>query len=182
MLKTSIYILLKTIKEINLKIKTNQKPNWRPVRRHRHKFNLPNDLPNRVDWRLKNAVTPIKEQGDCSASYVFAAIASLEGCWADVHKELKVLSEQNVIDCLRAESVCKEGTFDDVYDYISRHNGLNTNDTYPYTGQVGICKHDFNHIGATIRSWVDDQVGCEEEMKNAVAHWGPVAAGIDSSS
>lgn len=151
------------------------------MRKHRHKYMGLRDLPASVDWRLKNAVSPVKDAGECSASHVFAAIASLEGCWAISNQKLTILSEQNVIDCLKVQSVCKGGSLDDVYDYIYRNKGLNTNASYPYTGKVGTCSFDSNQIGAKIRGWVDNQVGCEEEMQTAVAYWGPLAAGLDSS-
>ena len=31
-----------------------------------------------VDWRLTNSVTPVKNEGACSASWSFSSIASIE--------------------------------------------------------------------------------------------------------
>lgn len=82
-----------------------------------------NDDPTYVDWRTRNAVTPVKDQvgghlqggletvcksyvpfccnvqGQCGASYAFSAIASIEGAHALAHEQLRNLSEQNIIDC-----------------------------------------------------------------------------------
>ena len=55
--------------------------------------------PESLDWRTKGAVTGVKNQGDCGASYAFSAVGSLEGAVALAHGKLTSLSEQNVVDC-----------------------------------------------------------------------------------
>ena len=61
--------------------------------------------PESVDWRTKGAVTSVKSQGDCGASYAFSAIGALEGAAALAHGKLTSLSEQNVIDCSGMDGV-----------------------------------------------------------------------------
>ena len=36
------------------------------------------EIPESVDWRLTNNVTPVKNEGTCSASWSFSSIASIE--------------------------------------------------------------------------------------------------------
>lgn len=55
--------------------------------------------PESVDWRTKGAVTSVKNQGQCGASYAFSAMGALEGAQALATGNLKALSEQNIIDC-----------------------------------------------------------------------------------
>jgi C1A family cysteine protease len=55
--------------------------------------------PESVDWRTKGAVTSVKSQGQCGASYAFSAMGALEGAQALANGNLKALSEQNIIDC-----------------------------------------------------------------------------------
>jgi cathepsin L len=55
--------------------------------------------PESLDWRTKGAVTGVKNQGDCGASYAFSAIGALEGAVALARGKLTTLSEQNIIDC-----------------------------------------------------------------------------------
>ena len=66
--------------------------------------------PESVDWRTKGAVTSVKNQGQCGASYAFSAMGALEGAQALATGKLRALSEQNIIDCsskkpMREESV-----------------------------------------------------------------------------
>ncbi|CAN6176068.1 unnamed protein product [Urochloa humidicola] len=37
------------------------------------------EVPQSVDWRGKGAVTPVKDQKDCSTCWAFAAVATIEG-------------------------------------------------------------------------------------------------------
>jgi len=47
-----------------------------------------------TDWRTKNAVNPVKNQGSCKSDWAFGAIAAAEGAHAIANGKLVSLSEQ----------------------------------------------------------------------------------------
>ena len=52
------------------------------------------DLPKSIDWRKKNAVTRVKDQGDCGSCWTFSATGAMEGAHAIKSGELIEFSEQ----------------------------------------------------------------------------------------
>lgn len=52
-----------------------------------------NDLPTEVDWRDKNAVNPIKDQGNCGSCWAFSGVAAIEGAHAIKTGELVSMSD-----------------------------------------------------------------------------------------
>jgi hypothetical protein len=91
-----------------------------------------------VDWRTKGAVTPIKNQGQCDASWAFSAAGVVEGNYAITHGELPNLSAQQLIDCSGART-CEYDDTDAALKY-ALISGLTTTASYPYTARVGSCK------------------------------------------
>ena len=65
------------------------------------KVTLKKKLPESLDWRDQNVVTPVKNQGECGSCWTFASTETLESHWAIAHGShmLKELSEQFVLDC-----------------------------------------------------------------------------------
>lgn len=58
----------------------------------------PIQLPAPIDWRAKKAVTSVKDQKQCGACWIFAAITTLEGAWAIKTGNLLELSQQQLVD------------------------------------------------------------------------------------
>ncbi|KAI9200702.1 hypothetical protein LWI28_011868 [Acer negundo] len=57
------------------------------------------DLPETYDWREYDAVTEVKDQGECGCCWAFAAIATLETAHFMSKSNLVELSEQQLVDC-----------------------------------------------------------------------------------
>ncbi|KYR01383.1 cysteine proteinase [Tieghemostelium lacteum] len=135
-----------------------------------------------VDWRLKDAVTPIKNQGECGGCWSFSVSGAVEGVHAIGDGNLVVLSEQQLIDCSDSfgNQGCDGGLMTLGFEYIISAGGLDTEASYPYTGVQGKCKFNPANIGASISGYVNVTSGSEDALASAV-QLNPVSVAIDAS-
>jgi len=143
-----------------------------------------NDLPSEVDWRTKGFVTPVKNQKQCGSCWAFSTTGSLEAAHFNKTGKLVSLSEQNLVDCSMKEGNhgCMGGLMDQAFRYIKENNGIDTEESYPYTAKTGKkCLFKNSTVGATLSSWVDIKKGSEDDLAAAVAQVGPISVGIDAA-
>lgn len=95
-------------------------------------------VPDNLDWRTKNIVTPVKDQGQCGSCWAFAATEVLESAYALKTGDLPVLSPQELVDCESTSVGCSGGYPDHALQYIVEH-GLELEKDYPYTARDGTC-------------------------------------------
>merc|ERR1719348_1577847 len=141
------------------------------------------DLPEEMDWRQNGTVTGVKNQEHCGSCWAFSATGSLEGATFNKTKKLVPLSEQNLVDCSMKEGNhgCFGGLMDFAFKYIKDNNGIDTEESYPYTAKTGKeCLFKASTIGATLSSWTDIKKGSEADLAAAVAVVGPISVGIDA--
>ncbi|VVC42885.1 Hypothetical protein CINCED_3A002884 [Cinara cedri] len=141
--------------------------------------------PSSVDWRNEGYVTPVKDQGvDCGSCWAFSATGALEGQHFRKTGKLVSLSEQNLVDCSHwfGNSGCTDGYMNNAFRYIKYNRGIDTENSYPYTGKEGKCKYSAKNRGATDRGFVKIKNGDENALKEAVANVGPISVAIDSSA
>uniref|UniRef100_A0A224XFN1 Putative cathepsin l-like proteinase n=1 Tax=Panstrongylus lignarius TaxID=156445 RepID=A0A224XFN1_9HEMI len=140
-------------------------------------------LPTSVDWRVKGAVTPVKDQGHCLSCWSFSATGSLEGQIYLKNGKLISLSEQNLIDCTKSygNDGCKGGFVDASFRYIKDNKGIDTEGSYPYEAHDYTCRFERSTIGGTNKGHMNIKLGNEEDLQNAVANVGPISVTIDAS-
>ncbi|KAI3855047.1 hypothetical protein MKX03_018441 [Papaver bracteatum] len=93
-------------------------------------------VPSTMDWRKKEAVTPVKDQGQCGCCWAFSAVAAMEGITQLVTGKLTSLSEQELVDCdtKSEDQGCESGLMDDAFEFIQENGGLTAEANYPYNG------------------------------------------------
>ncbi|GFY48223.1 cathepsin L [Trichonephila inaurata madagascariensis] len=140
------------------------------------------DLPDKVDWREKGLVTPIKDQGMCGSCWAFSSTGSLEGQHKKKTGNLVSLSEQNLVDCVKENDGCNGGWMDSAFEQIKKENGIDTETSYPYVGIQDSCFFNEFTVGANCTGYVDIPEGDEEVLKQAVAKVGPISVAINADS
>lgn len=135
-----------------------------------------------VDWRAQGAVTAVKNQGQCGSCWAFSTTGSTEGDVKIEDGTLTSLSEQQLVDCARAEgnNGCKGGLMDYGFEYIIKNHGEDSEDDYPYNAEDGSCNTaKASRVVATITGYNDVQSNSNVQMHAAVAQQ-PVSIAIEA--
>ena len=101
-----------------------------------------------VDWVGYGAVSPVKNQGTCQATYAFSAIGGIEGISYIYFKAQTEYSVQQLIDCSQAygNSGCNSGTMTSSFEFIKAKGtywhilGITTEGAYPFVAKLGTCR------------------------------------------
>jgi len=150
-------------------------------------------LPSRVDWRDKEVITAVKDQGQCGSCWAFGTAETVESHFAITHGALMDLSEQQILDCTPNPNQCGGtggcggGTAELAYAQIMKMGGLSSEWTYPYQSYFGtnyMC--EFNASAtipvAILSGFVVLPSNQYEPVLHAVANNGPLAISVDASS
>ncbi|CAI8032364.1 Cathepsin L [Geodia barretti] len=141
-------------------------------------------LPEALDWRSRGAVSAVKDQGSCGASYAFSTTGSIEGAVALGYGRLVSLSEQNIIDCSvpLGNNGCNGGNMYNSFMYIIDNGGIDTSYAYPYQGSQTGCSFDRYAVGADITGIISIREGSEYHLQTALASAGPISIAVDAST
>ena len=137
-------------------------------------------LPSSVDWRDHNAVTPVKDQGQCGSCWSFSATGAMEGAWAIQTNNLVSLSEQQLLDCSKSygDFGCNGGEMDSAFRYAIDYDMCSEAED-PYQAKVDTC------VGCdavvTFSGCVDVTSNNQLHLKEAVAQ-GPVSVAIEADT
>ncbi|XP_050405058.1 cathepsin L [Patella vulgata] len=104
-------------------------------------------LPDSYDWRDKNMVTSVKDQGSVGTCWAFSTVGNIESQWALQGKSLSNFSVEQVVDCDGTEDVKLNkadcGVFGGwpflAYEYVKRQGGLESWNDYAYCSGTGKC-------------------------------------------
>jgi cathepsin L len=138
--------------------------------------------PVSLDWRQKNAVTSVKDQGQCGSCWTFSSTGASEGAWAISSGKLIDLSEQQLVDCATGVSYgshgCNGGQMEGADKYLIA-NGQCSLASYPYTATDDKCKtcSPVAHFSSCSDVKPNDQVS----LLNAVS-LGPVSVAIEADT
>jgi len=113
-----------------------------------------------LDWRTMNAVTQVKDQGQCGSCWAFSAVQTVESAYLMANKGTNaatfLLSEQEVVSCDKSDGGCNGGDLPSAFDYIESAGGLSTEAKYPYVsgdGDSGTCEAFTTMGGTTPKSY-----------------------------
>merc|ERR1711990_415461 len=139
------------------------------------------NLDDSVDWTTKNAVTPVKNQGQCGSCWAFSTTGSVEGINAITTGKLESFSEQELVSCAGSfgNQGCNGGLMDDGFKYIkAKGDVLESN--YKYTGKTGKCtKNKIKNSAVKISGYKDVKAKSESQLMAAVQKQ-PVSVAIEA--
>ncbi|XP_022191794.1 cathepsin O [Nilaparvata lugens] len=140
-------------------------------------------LPDKVDWRTKGVVTPVRNQKLCGACWAFCTIETMESMLAIKNGTLLSLSVQEVIDCAGyGNQGCNGGDICSLAQWLKDNKIKVTKEKiYPLTLQDGTCKIQKAVSGVQVSDYsCSSLVRNEDEMRRLLAFHGPLAVAVNA--
>ncbi|XP_003387854.1 PREDICTED: digestive cysteine proteinase 1-like [Amphimedon queenslandica] len=142
-----------------------------------------NDIPDYVNWWLKGAVTPVKDQAICGSCWSFGTTGTLEGSLFIKTGNLVALSEQAFVDCSwgQGNNGCDGGESERAFEWLLLGRCLPTEATYPYMMQDSTCKDKTATCGVRISKYYNVMSTNVTDLKVKIFERGPISIAIDAS-
>jgi C1A family cysteine protease len=142
--------------------------------------------PSAIDWRVRGAVTGIKNQGQCGSCWSFSTTGNIEGQWFLSGHPLTSLSEQELVSCDSSDSGCGGGLPSNAFTWLIDTQGgrIVTEASYPYTagnGYAAPCSGVGSQYGAQIAGF-NYVTQSEAGIIAYTAQYGPVSIGVDAET
>ncbi|KAM9311852.1 uncharacterized protein PAF06_009718 [Gastrophryne carolinensis] len=140
-------------------------------------YGLLTNVPDHVDWRDSDCMTPAKNQGSfCGSCWAFATVGVLESRLCIKGQELLNLSEQHLVDCDTEDYGCCGGLPVLALIYVEEY-GIMKTEEYQYAGKKLSCSYDSDKaiILNTTKVYL---LRDEHNMASSVAHEGPITVGF----
>ncbi|KPM08509.1 cathepsin O-like protein [Sarcoptes scabiei] len=172
------FLLIIKIFMANLVLKNNRKSSTnKRFKKRRHIISgteLENaNIPPKFDWRDKNKVNPVRNQGKCGACWAFSIAATVESMVAIKTEKLYSFSAQQLIDCVDQNRGCQGGDTCSTLEWITKNNiTIETSDDYPERDYADECHSNAKKPG----------IGNESKMIELIYNHGPLIAAVDAST
>lgn len=132
------------------------------------------NVPDYVNW-TNDAVTPVKDQGQCGSCWAFSVTGAMEGAHFVTYGELLSFSEQQLVDCdTTVDAGCNGGNPLYTFAYYKKHYA-DLESAYPYTSgttkTAGACQYDsVDHSNVEAVEYWSVPANSVKQMKKALAH------------
>jgi len=147
------------------------------------KYVAPEAVPTSFDWASKNAITPVKDQGQCGSFWDSSATETLESVCFLAGNPLTKLSEQQTVDCDHNDDGCNGGYPYTAYEYMISAGGVETEADYPYTAEDGSCHFDKKKVACVVDSWKYVTQSKDESAMQAYAYANsPLSVCVDAET
>src|SRR5690606_1515605 len=113
-----------------------------------------NDSPASWDWRDKDAVGPVKNQGSCGSCWAFSTVGNLEGLYYIKTGKFRQFSEQQLVDCDKVDEGCNGGLMENAFEYIKKTGGIESEEDYPYKARRNTCQWDIKKAILKVKSHI----------------------------
>ncbi|XP_015928798.1 cathepsin O [Parasteatoda tepidariorum] len=144
------------------------------------------NLPKRVDWREKNVITTVNNQGQCGACWAFSTVETIESMNALKNGALDSFSVQQVLDCAASpNNGCAGGDTCLVVEWLYKSGTeIVLEKDYPFVGKDQNCKKNVKSeksVKIARNFTCDSFVGEEHLMLLHIAHHGPLIVAVDAT-
>lgn len=136
-----------------------------------------------VDWRAEQALSPIKNQGQCGSCWAFATVEAVESALflEGLVPEVPTLATQPLLDCDSQDSACQGGNPARALGFLDRAGDC-LDAEYPYEARSGACR-----LWEKRRVLPSHDLACafvapEPRALEAALTRGPVIAGVAANS
>jgi len=144
--------------------------------------------PGSFDWRQKNGLTAVKDQGQCGSCWAFSCTESIESAYmikgGTGHSQVP-LAPQQIVDCDDNDDGCNGGDLPTCFQYVQSAGGVEPESDYPYKARDETCRVDKSKVQDPITGFqyvIPQGSTNEQTMASFLAANQPMSIIVDASS